>query len=76
MYYGTGNPSTWNPVAAPGRQQVVDDHLARDVDTGKVNWVYQMTPHDEWDFDGINEMILADMDVKGKPTQGAGALRP
>jgi glucose dehydrogenase len=32
---------------------------SRDVDTGKVNWVYQMTPHDEWDFDGINEMILA-----------------
>ena len=27
IYYGTGNPSTWNPVAAPRRQQVVDDHL-------------------------------------------------
>ena len=25
-----------------------------------------MTPHDEWDYDGINEMILADMEVKGK----------
>jgi PQQ-dependent dehydrogenase (methanol/ethanol family) len=39
---------------------------ARDVDTGQVKWVYQMTPHDEWDFDGINEMILADINVKGK----------
>ena len=29
-------------------------------------WVYQMTPHDEWDFDGVNEMLLADIDVKGK----------
>jgi PQQ-dependent dehydrogenase (methanol/ethanol family) len=28
-------------------------------------WVYQMTPHDEWDYDGINEMILADIKVKG-----------
>ena len=28
-----------------------------------------MTPHDEWDFDGINEMILADINVKGKPTK-------
>lgn len=43
--------------------------FARDVDTGKVKWVYQMTPYDEWDFDGINEMILADIDVKGKPTK-------
>jgi glucose dehydrogenase len=49
---------------------------SRDVDSGKVNWVYQMTPHDEWDFDGINEMILADINVKGKPTKVAGALRP
>jgi alcohol dehydrogenase (cytochrome c) len=32
-------------------------------------WVYQMTPHDEWDYDGVNEMILADIDVKGKPTK-------
>ena len=27
IYYGSGNPSTWNPVQRPGRQQVVDDHL-------------------------------------------------
>jgi PQQ-dependent dehydrogenase (methanol/ethanol family) len=41
----------------------------RDVDTGKVKWVYQMTPYDEWDFDGINEMILANIPVKGKMTK-------
>jgi PQQ-dependent dehydrogenase (methanol/ethanol family) len=40
---------------------------ARDVDTGKVKFVYQMTPYDEWDFDGINEMVLADINVKGQP---------
>ena len=34
-----------------------------------MKWVYQMTPYDEWDFDGINEMILADINVKGKPTK-------
>jgi alcohol dehydrogenase (cytochrome c) len=43
--------------------------FARDADTGVAKWVYQMTPHDEWDFDGINEMILADLDVGGKPTK-------
>ena len=33
---------------------------AREADTGVAKWVYQMTPHDEWDYDGVNEMILAD----------------
>jgi glucose dehydrogenase len=39
---------------------------ARDVDTGAVKWVYQMTPHDEWDYDGVNEMILTDEEIDGK----------
>ena len=29
-------------------------------------WVYQMTPHDEWDYDGVNEMILADQQIGGQ----------
>jgi PQQ-dependent dehydrogenase (methanol/ethanol family) len=40
--------------------------FARDVDTGMAKWVYQMTPHDEWDYDGVNEMILADLDFDGE----------
>jgi len=68
MYYGSGNPSTWNPVQRPGDNKWSMTIWARDVDTGQVKWVYQMTPHDEWDFDGVNEMILADgINVKGKP---------
>ena len=40
--------------------------IARDADTGMAKWLYQMTPHDEWDYDGVNEMILVDdMDVSG-----------
>ncbi len=66
MYYGTGNPSTWNPAQRPGDNKWSMSIWGRDVDTGKVAWVYQMTPYDEWDFDGINEMILADLNVKGK----------
>ena len=69
MYYGTGNPSTWNPAQRPGDNKWSMTIFARDVDTGMAKWVYQMTPYDEWDFDGINEMILADIDVKGKPTK-------
>ena len=69
MYYGTGNPSTWNPAQRPGDNKWSMTIFARDVDTGKAKWVYQMTPYDEWDFDGVNEMILADINVKGKPTK-------
>jgi PQQ-dependent dehydrogenase (methanol/ethanol family) len=67
MYYGTGNPSTWNPAQRPGDNKWSMTIFARDVDTGMAKWAYQMTPYDEWDFDGINEMILADINVKGKP---------
>ena len=69
VYYGTGNPSTWNPAQRPGDNKWTMTIFARDVDTGMAKWVYQMTPYDEWDFDGINEMILADINVKGKPTK-------
>src|SRR3954462_8916841 len=69
MYYGTGNPSTWNPAQRPGDNKWSMTIFARDVDTGVAKWAYQMTPYDEWDFDGINEMILADIPVKGKQTK-------
>ena len=69
LYYGSGNPSTWNPAQRPGDNKWSMSVWARDLDTGKAKWVYQMTPFDEWDFDGVNEMILADINVKGKPTK-------
>ena len=66
VYYGTGNPSTWNPVQRPGDNRWSMTIFARDADTGMAKWVYQMTPHDEWDYDGVNEMILADLEIDGK----------
>ncbi len=66
VYYGTGNPSTWNPVVRPGDNKWSMTIMARDVDTGMAKWFYQMTPHDEWDFDGINENILTDQMIDGK----------
>ena len=65
IYYGTGNPSTWNPSQRPGDNRWSMTIFARDVDTGMAKWVYQMTPHDEWDFDGVNEMVLAELDMDG-----------
>ncbi len=66
VYYGSGNPGTWNPVQRPGDNKWSMTIFARDADTGVAKWVYQMTPHDEWDYDGINEMILFDAEVDGK----------
>jgi PQQ-dependent dehydrogenase (methanol/ethanol family) len=67
FYYGSGNPSTWNPKQRPGDNKWSMTIFARDPDDGMAKWVYQMTPHDEWDFDGVNEMALADIDVNGQP---------
>ncbi|MCB5184749.1 methanol/ethanol family PQQ-dependent dehydrogenase [Methylobacillus gramineus] len=64
MYYGTGNPGTWNPDVRPGDNKWSMTIFARDVDTGFAKWGYQMTPHDEWDYDGMNETIL--WDAQGK----------
>jgi PQQ-dependent dehydrogenase (methanol/ethanol family) len=67
VYYGSGNPSTWNPKQRPGDNKWSMTIWARDPDTGMAKWVYQMTPHDEWDYDGVNEMILSDQSVGGAP---------
>ncbi len=65
IYYGSGNPSTWNPKQRPGDNRWSMTIWARNLDTGAVKWVYQLTPHDEWDYDAINEVILADQDIGG-----------
>jgi len=66
FYYGTGNPSTWNPVQRPGDNRWTMSLFARDLETGMAKWIYQMTPHDQWDYDGINEQTLVDQKIKGK----------
>ncbi|GJE41728.1 methanol/ethanol family PQQ-dependent dehydrogenase [Methylobacterium soli] len=67
VYYGTGNPSTWNPAQRPGDNRWAMSIVARNPDTGLARWLYQMTPHDQWDYDGVNEMILTDQDLGGRP---------
>jgi PQQ-dependent dehydrogenase (methanol/ethanol family) len=79
VYYGTGNPGLWSPqyrCTEPLTQENCNSGkfdnkwsmsiFARNVDTGEAEWVYQMTPFDQWDYDGINEVVLVDMDVDGK----------
>ncbi len=66
VYYGSGNPGTWNPSQRKGDNKWSMTLWARDLDTGMAKWVYQMTPHDEWDFDGVNEVPLVDVTINGK----------
>jgi PQQ-dependent dehydrogenase (methanol/ethanol family) len=66
VYYGTGNPGTWNPTQRPGDNKWSTTIMARNPDTGVAAWAYQMTPHDAWDYDGINESVLTDSTVDGQ----------
>jgi len=63
-YFGTGNPSPWNSHLRPGDNLYSSSTVALDVDTGQIKWSYQSTPHDGWDYDGVNEFVTFDMDGK------------
>jgi alcohol dehydrogenase (cytochrome c) len=63
-YFGTSNPSPWNSHLRPGDNLYSSSTVALDVDTGQIKWSYQTTPHDGWDYDGVNEFVTFDMDGK------------
>ncbi len=67
LYYGTGNPGVWNPDMRPGDNKWGASIFARRPSTGEAVWAYQLTPHDGWDFDAVNESIVADMTIDGRP---------
>jgi len=78
VYYSTGNPGLWSPAYRCSKKTHEECNtgefdnkwsmtiFARKVDTGEAVWAYQMTPFDQWDYDGVNENILTDMDIDGK----------
>jgi alcohol dehydrogenase (cytochrome c) len=53
------------PSQRPGLNLWSSAVFARDANTGAAKWAYQFTPHDEWDYDGINENVLIDIPWKG-----------
>jgi len=57
IFIGTGNPSPWNSWLRPGDNLYSSSTVAIDPDTGKIVWHYQTTPHDGWDYDGVNEFV-------------------
>ncbi|HMI84193.1 MAG TPA: methanol/ethanol family PQQ-dependent dehydrogenase [Polyangiaceae bacterium] len=65
VYYGTGNPSPWNGAVRAGDNLWTSGIFARRPDTGEAIWFYQWTPHDQWDYDGINESLVLDVPWQG-----------
>ncbi|HEY2378493.1 MAG TPA: methanol/ethanol family PQQ-dependent dehydrogenase [Gemmatimonadaceae bacterium] len=74
IYYGTANPGPWNPELRPGDNKWSATLFARRPETGEAVWAYQLTPHDQHDYDGVNESILVDMPWRGQ--QRKLILRP
>ena len=67
IYYGTSNPSPRVPAQRPGDNLWSSAVFARDAKSGDVRWAYQFTPHDQWDYDAVNENILFDAPIAGRP---------
>lgn len=66
VFYGTSNPGPRVPAQRPGDNLWTSAMFARDTATGQAKWAYQFTPHDQWDYDGVNEAVLLDMPIDGK----------
>jgi len=65
LFEGNANPGVWNADVRPGDNKWSTTIFARDPDTGDAIWAYQMTPHDAWDFDRVNESIVVDLPIAG-----------
>jgi len=76
VYYGTSNPSPWSAAVRGNDSSEVGKFtnlytasvIAMNPDTGNIAWHYQFTPHDAWDYDGVNELVFADLPMNGKTT--------
>jgi alcohol dehydrogenase (cytochrome c) len=69
VYWGTGNGGPWNPAFRGGASmdnKYISSVLALRPKTGELVWHYQFSPNDAYDYDGVNENVLADIKVGGK----------
>jgi alcohol dehydrogenase (cytochrome c) len=69
VYWGIGNPGPFNSAVRPGDNLYTCSVLALEPKTGKIKWHYQFSPNNPFDYDSVAEMVLADMNVEGKPTK-------
>ena len=70
IYVGTGNAEPWTQKFR-GEKGVDNLYtasiLAVKVSTGELKWHYQAVPNDNWDFDNVQQLILADLTINGRP---------
>ncbi len=72
VYVGTGNAEPWPQALRTKDESTGHDNLyvasivAVDVNTGELKWHYQMVPGDQWDYDSVQQMILADLNINGR----------
>lgn len=69
-YWGVGNPGPdWNPSQRPGDNLFSDSVVALDVETGQLEWYFQFTPNDPYDYDSTQVPVLVDTLWNGSPRQ-------
>jgi alcohol dehydrogenase (cytochrome c)/quinohemoprotein ethanol dehydrogenase len=72
LYFGTGNGGEWDQGKRSlnrGDNLYISSIVAVNADTGAYVWHYQATPGDEWDYDAIQQLVLADLVIRGRPRQ-------
>ena len=71
IYWGIGNPGPdWNPAQRPGDNLYSDSVVALDPDTGELDWYFQFTPNDPYDYDSVQVPVLVDF-----PAQDGSTLK-
>ena len=66
IYFGVGNPDAlFNGEDRPGADLYTSSIISLDADTGTLKWYYQTVPHDVWDYDAMNETLLANVMIGG-----------
>ncbi|MBI1357745.1 MAG: PQQ-dependent dehydrogenase, methanol/ethanol family [Acidobacteria bacterium] len=63
VYWNTGNAAPWNCQVRKGDNQWTASTIALDAKTGRIEWGYQYTPWDCWDYDAVSTPLLADVDL-------------
>ncbi len=71
LLFGTGNPAPWNSHLRPGDNLYSSSRLALNPDDGTIKWHFQTTPHDGWDYDGVNELVSFNYQDGGKTVKAA-----
>ncbi len=66
VFWGIGNPGPWNANLRPGDNLYTDSVVALQPKTGKLVWHYQYVPNDTYDYDGVNELIHAELTIDGR----------